>query len=154
MVKKFILFVAIIFLIALASCFGQSVERSIVCPLGQTDKTESITIEWTLGDFSTGDSQSVGQGFNNYSKVISTPVLKVEDIADGIKCFPNPVQDILTLSTDGVYSVTVVDMFGKVLKNINTEFENSIDMSVFQSGFYIIVFKNQKTKKALKIIKN
>lgn len=60
---------------------------------------------------------------------------------DGIHCFPNPVDDVLTYSLEKtiVYdSVQLIDMKGRLIKSIMHTDENKIDVRDLLPGSYII----------------
>ncbi len=70
-----------------------------------------------------------------------------------IKIFPNPTNDIVTISSslENITSVEVWDMLGrKLLTQINTQ----LDLSSYQKGTYLLIIKTDKQQLTQRIIKN
>lgn len=134
--------------------FAQSIDRSVICSGGQTDKNSTYTVEWTLGDLEVGGTL-VTQGFNQAFKLITTVEQQVENPA--IKVFPNPVQTNLTISVEEniSYDVFLTDIYGRKLQQIFLSFsENVFDISSYPNGFYFLIFTKASSKQSFKILKN
>ena len=68
------------------------------------------------------------------------------------KVYPNPVNNILNIQTSFVnYNVKVYDITGKLL--INTFNKNSLDLSTYESGIYILKISHKNSTESFKIIK-
>lgn len=79
-----------------------------------------------------------------------------EFIANTIKLYPNPVIDLVTISsTEMIAKIEVVNMLGQlVFSNIINEIETNIDMSRYASGTYLIRVSSEDDKiKTFKVIK-
>lgn len=79
---------------------------------------------------------------------------KDEKKDNGIKIYPNPVLNILSLETEDksfLKQITIYSIDGKLLY-YNALENNSIDISFLKQGTYIIELDNDKTK-TYKIIK-
>lgn len=95
-----------------------------------------------------------------YSGQIEDYTLKINDAALAtnenaalrVQLYPNPVVNILTVSTDKkVNSIMIFDASGKLLKtNLNS---NSIDMSAFSKGMYIVRTEIAGKIQSTKVIK-
>ena len=78
-----------------------------------------------------------------------------EFIANVIKLYPNPVVDIVTISsTEMMTNLEVVNILGQIVfsKSVN-ENETTIDMSRYSSGSYIVRVLVDDKVKIFKVIK-
>ena len=78
-----------------------------------------------------------------------------EFVANVIKLYPNPVIDVVTISsTEIMTNVQVINMLGQIVfsKSIN-ENETTIDMSRYSSGSYIVRVSVEEKTKTFKVIK-
>ncbi len=64
-----------------------------------------------------------------------------------VKLYPNPAKDLLFFSgiDEGVYTITIMDMQGKMIMSKKHTQNNSIDISFLKNGIYIIELVPQKT---------
>lgn len=72
-----------------------------------------------------------------------------------VKAYPNPVKDILNISSEQEISgIEIFNLLGQriVDKKINTN-TTSIDLSVFPQGNYILKIKSGNNQKTLKVVK-
>ena len=79
-----------------------------------------------------------------------------EFVANVIKLYPNPVIDIVTISsTEIMTNLEVINMLGQIVfsKSIN-ENETTIDMSRYSSGSYIVRVSVEEKTKTFKVIKD
>lgn len=78
-----------------------------------------------------------------------------EFVANAIKLYPNPVIDLVTISSsEEMTRVELVNMLGQIIHTINAnELETTIDMSRYASGSYIIRVSIDEKIKTFKIIK-
>ena len=78
-----------------------------------------------------------------------------EFVANVIKLYPNPVIDVVTISsTEIMTNLEVINMLGQIVfsKSIN-ENETTIDMSRYSSGSYIVRVSVEEKTKTFKVIK-
>jgi PKD repeat protein len=78
-----------------------------------------------------------------------------EFVANVIKLYPNPVIDVVTISsTEIMTNLEVINMIGQIVfsKSIN-ENETTIDMSRYSSGSYIVRVSIEEKTKTFKVIK-
>ena len=69
---------------------------------------------------------------------------------------PNPFTSIIEIRSDEeIQSIQVIDITGKVVKNVNTEHKfASVDLSNLLKGAYIIVARANNTFSTKRILKN
>ena len=82
--------------------------------------------------------------------------LGAEDFnADVFSVYPNPVVNTLNInSADAVQNVTVYDVLGKVVMNVNPGIVSpSLDMSSLNAGVYLVNVTINGTSKSVKVIK-
>ncbi len=146
---------------------AQSRSPEVIAPAGGFDKTETISLEWTLGESATetiySDQTMITQGFHQ-------PMLKLEPILgqpadeaqDMFQIFPNPVKSVLEvkLKTDTDMEVTAIllDMNGQFILNQDLERHREsqeINMESFASGVYVLQFVDEDGSllKSFKVIK-
>ncbi len=154
--------------------FCQKLSPEIISSAGDISKTNSISLEWTLGEPVIESSKTLDkhytQGFHQtYFKVISIISAKNESLASdySMTIFPNPVEGVLELriSSENLLQDEIgkVDLFlfnviGQQLLAQKTNEKSAstfVDMTTFPSGTYFL--KAQKENgvilKSFKIIK-
>ena len=72
------------------------------------------------------------------------------NVTESIIFYPNPVKDILNISSSGPITASVFDISGKMIMETN---EKKIDFSNLKSGIYFIEIQNDSKSKVIKIIK-
>jgi len=98
----------------------------------------------------------------NIQEQIVSPAFRIDgtvginDIAEStISCYPNPVEDVLSItSNEPVASVSVYNIAGQKVLNIAKPKDGKVNMSQYAPGTYIVtaVLENGKTER-LKVIK-
>lgn len=90
-----------------------------------------------------------------YSKVVTAVVGSAD--ATTVSVFPNPVNETLTLSVNGVVgkgAALVTDIAGKVVSSVNvTNNTTDINMSSLAPGVYFIKYQDEATKETIRVIK-
>ncbi|MDN3692356.1 T9SS type A sorting domain-containing protein [Chryseobacterium tructae] len=153
---------------------GTNDDRFVPTQIGTATDTKSISINMYnrfvinnngfLSSCGSNDRGQLGDG-TNIPKIIFTPVscpvstLAVAEVStklDQLKVYPNPVQDILTVSLDQkIFMVTVYNTVGQVIltKAIN-DTKGTIDLSVLTAGVYLVkVSAANDFAKTVKVIK-
>lgn len=76
------------------------------------------------------------------------------DISDNIRVYPNPVQDVLTIETGGLSSVSAVftDISGKTVLDLKVQDQTQIDVSSLSRGTYFLNLYNDNFFSTEKII--
>jgi hypothetical protein len=140
-------------------CTGLS---QIQCASGNTNPTVEAT------DLSIGDTYYI-RVFSDESYIPSTPVFgisvwseesdphpaSISDEFQNINLYPNPVTNILKISSDKIIDkLSIYTIFGQQLNEfyLNTQ-TYQIDMKDFSSGIYILKIKSDNKIKACQVIK-
>ncbi len=91
---------------------------------------------------------------------LDTVVLNVHEIADmqsSFSVFPNPVQDIITIETNGISSGTIeiLDITGRITASfpIGNDSKKEIDLTSYKNGVYLIGLRGQDFQEVQRIIK-
>lgn len=139
---------------AVTYCSAQTINPSVISPAGNMDKTESISLDWTLGETTVKSvvyrDQMITEGFHQpFIKVIS---IENENLLSKYHFLiaPNPVQSILNLrsfSDENIpLNVQLTDLNGKILSVLLATSNDSkdIDMSSYVAGIYILSIKNSE----------
>jgi hypothetical protein len=142
-------------------------QQQVVATSGGEGTVNGINLQWTLGECVVASTEILNniqltQGFQQ-------PAYKVEIIEDntteiagfsGVKVFPIPATDYLTIDFDTEVQVNYVailtDIDGKtVLKEELAGSENRIDMQQFPASVYVLTISdnNGKFLKSFKITK-
>jgi len=141
---------------------------------------DGFSADWTNGEIAEQKEQKVNITFSPKEIKDYDGILKIKSNADSgvdsmtingsgativainvtketdVKCYPNPVQNSLTITTEGLSSLEISDITGKILikkKMANTM--ETIDMSDYSSGIFILKVTTAKGGFLVqKIIKN
>jgi hypothetical protein len=113
------------------------------------------------------DDDIDGDGYSNDEEIAcgSDPYDPLETCAtigiqtqkpNGLKIYPNPTSELLTLNSesplDGIYIYTVNGIL--VYENSKPGTHQTIDLSSFERGVYILHLQKQESTEQIKIIKN
>jgi hypothetical protein len=146
------------FTIITTFCFAQKIPStiSVISAQGGFDKTESISLEWTLGEnfietVSLEDNiftQGFHQSFSSASTLAIDPI--PENLFKSV-VYPNPVNSLLninlTTSEESKYKISLYEITGRFIKqsSVNTK-DSSITINVtdLSSGMYILQISNSK----------
>ena len=132
-------------------CIAQSLDPTVISTAGGYDKSDEISLEWTIGELAvatyTGDGHMLTEGFHQ-------PMLQVEDIvlpgqqtADDLSVLimPNPVRSILSIEiTDPqkrVLEFELIDAQGRLVSamKMDTYVQNlQLDLTDYSAGFYVL----------------
>lgn len=85
-------------------------------------------------------SDTVDTNMTLYAKWIKIPSFKNSTINSNIKFYPNPVSDDLKISGIAMQQITIYNLSGKAVMQINTRGKDkvSIDMGNLISGMYFV----------------
>ena len=139
----------VVFLLLLSTFgFSQDLSLSIVPAQGGFDKTDDITLEWTLGESFVETinhtnkiyTQGFHQSFIQLKLNVNEPFIDYN-----IYAYPNPVASQLNVhfdvSNNSKLILYIFDIHGRKLKEVSTSTNNnstSIDMSDLSSGIYML----------------
>jgi hypothetical protein len=124
-----------------------------------TEKCPDQTVSaWLCRDASSSESSAVKTDVLRWFKPFNsdgdceTVGLGEELFPNGVKVFPNPAQDVLTIESDLlVETYFIVDMQGRVLQL--DEYKSSVDVSELQSGMYYLILESKSLKIVSKFFK-
>jgi hypothetical protein len=133
-------------------CSAQNTDTKVISPAGGNDKTENVSIDWTLGEPAV---KTVDAGDMIITEGYHQPVLKVisnEVITPAsnykFQIAPNPVRSILNFKSaseekNGL-NVRLTDINGKILLVLSAAANDSkdIDMSQLGNGIYLLSISN------------
>ena len=138
-------------------CKAQSLSPNVISSTGGIDKTNSISLEWTMGESAVQTTSAEGK---IYTEGFHQPELRVIDIVAQneslsasytINIAPNPVKSLLTVNIKSPDEVnlflTLTDLNGKSIASTEGFFKNDsrdVDMSAFASGIYLLHITNSK----------
>ena len=140
---------------------AQTIDKDVTASAGSEMSTSEFTIGYTIGEPIVGMAKaegSVDQGF--WTGSLKVEPITAENDLDGIKVYPNPVENELTIFTDNneIFGITLFGMNGqRVFKQnvASTQLEHTIDLSYLSKGVYILrlFIKDDAEEKLFKIIK-
>lgn len=159
MKKKILIFIAGFFIATWLN--AQSLNPSVMSAGGEQNQTETLSLEWTLGELAIDYLNSldivISEGFHqSFLEVIEIPYdLFFEEMADQkdtsfdctIDVWPNPTQSILNIKIESEVeegiSLELIDILGqKIMSKENYEpnglFE--LDFSEKKAGTYLLKF--------------
>ena len=124
---------------------------------------DGTKLTWTVASFKhTGHKTSVASNASSTSNKCnkSEELLEDEDLLSGLKAYPNPVYDRLTIETGNEWTgaeVYVYDVFGKLYDVSLASSGNSlleISMTGLEAGIYIIKLQNESSSEIFRVVKN
>lgn len=87
-------------------------------------------------------------------EVTDAPLSNVSNDIEGLRIFPNPANDVVTISTNSsaVKSVQIFDISGKQVINVDTD--STINVSTLSKGIYVVkIVEEGKTSTSKLVIK-
>ncbi len=80
---------------------------------------------------------------------INVTVTPVEEVVDfPVRIFPNPNGGVFLVEAPGVFNIEIFDISGKrIFEDNNKEFSNSVDISSFKPGVYLLKLQEVKSRK-------
>lgn len=139
--------------------------------LPHASSNETASHGWMLykikpkNNFAIGDIiASSSDIYFDYNPAINTntattqiQVLSTENTTkDLFKLYPNPVKNELNINTitNENYTISFLDINGKLIYSTEFSGNKNIDVSTFESGFYFVNIKNENINQNYKLIKN
>jgi hypothetical protein len=147
--------------------FSQSIDADAILSSAGNNKVEGYAqISWTLGDFQVKTFKNsdviLTQGFLQ-SRIIITGIQNPNktDNAIQMKCFPNPVQNILQIEiAETINEQLILELYSSDGKIMQTKLiqpndkHAEIDFSLYQHGMYILkaISQNKTMVQSFKIL--
>ncbi len=136
----------IILIVVSTVCYSQSLSLSVISSTGGFDKTDNISLEWTLGESFietlTDENIIFTQGFQ---QSFSNRILGINEYYTNIQVFPNPAYTQINVYFDSnsyeKLLLNLYDIHGRILIEESTLFnknEKLIDITNFSSGLYLL----------------
>ncbi len=149
MMKTIIVF--LFFSLNCISLFSQSSVHEVMATSGNSYQTNSIQIDWTLGEVAistlTGSGSLLTQGFHQPHYLI-TAINRLPADYGQIKVYPNPTTDQLNIdfafTKKEKIELVLLDLTGKVmLKNtiVGQTISKNISLATLPSGTYFLSMK-------------
>jgi hypothetical protein len=140
------------FLILLTTFVGFSqtvIQKSSIDSGGAGVTVGTTTIFYTLGEVAvqenTNGSIHISEGFIS-PDIIHSLGLEAYSILEGIRIYPNPTTDIITIEFKDIdtYEIIMYDHLGKQMERCQAEQtdEKSLDISNYSSGVYVVLIKS------------
>lgn len=155
-------FLTIIALISSLTMFGQvNIKKSSIDSGGTSTQSGTTKMIYTIGEVAVQEKTTgtfrISEGFISSNMFNTVGTEELTSIA-GVSIFPNPTNDLLTISFENVskYDVSIFDLFGKLIQNKMTdELKAEIHVSHLSPGTYWVLIKDvtNKTYAGYKIIK-
>ena len=151
-----------ILLLLLISCIAsaQSISKQVIGAAGKTQSNGNSKLSWTVGEPVVGLMTAGGNQLGNgYYPALNLQALSVEDNTMDVqlKVYPNPISQSLFVSHPDMnsFGITIVDMNGKQLYSGTINKEESLDVSNYTQGMYMVTVENTTANKknTYKIIK-
>jgi len=139
--------------------------QTVIPATGGTATGSGGTVTYTVGQVAystlTGSSGSVAQGVQQPWEIsVVTAIEKTEGITLGMKVYPNPADDILTLTIDPFedkdLKYMLYDMNGLLLQEKKIEDSlTEIPLLNYSSTMYLLrIVNNRQEIKVFKVVKN
>lgn len=148
--KKTIITLSVLLIIITISN-AQYAERNILSVSGGLFSSQSLSIEFAIGDIAT-ETLSTGeliltQGFIQPDFAIPSNInYNISDLE--FRVYPNPASQFINIAFNNIkpsnkYTIQISDLNGRLVKQIKTDkLIHKIDISELQPGTYIIRVKN------------
>lgn len=116
--------------------------------------TASVNPCYSAGTLAAGTTTGYGQAEDYTLNVIEPTLGTVGAAKDALSVYPNPVSDILNITTADrkVLAVEFYSVDGKLAKSVSGN-NQSVDVSGLQKGVYIVKVKTSAGEKSFKVIK-
>ena len=141
--------------------YSQSISKQVIGTAGKTQTNSNLKVSWTTGEPVVGLMTAGGNQLGNgYYPAMDLQALSVEDntLEAQIKVYPNPTSQMLYVSHPKInsFGIQIVDLNGKQVYTGIISKDQSLDVSNYSQGMYLITIENKEANKnnTYKIIKN
>lgn len=139
-----------------------NIDGNITSKIVRTGTVDSSKVGMNTLYYSVSDAWGNASSINRYVYVKLSTSVKESDIAmAGIKVFPSPAQNEITITAPGIQSlpvnITVLDMIGRELMSRQIKqgvVNEKIDISSLQNGVYFCVISNSNGMRTVKFTVN
>ena len=135
--------------------YSQNLSPSVLASAGGSNKTNEISLDWTLGESAIETYSSanglITEGFHQPILILTQKLPNVPLLVSGytIKVFPNPVSSTLNININSVSDrkvhIKLTDNNGRTVYSTSTYSKGStvrIDLRNFASGLYEIIIQD------------
>lgn len=143
--------------ILLFSGSAKAQEQFVVGSAGVYSELSTGSFAWTIGEMvivtASIPSNDLTQGFHQYPiNVIGIEENKLNPLE--ISVYPNPADDIINIETDKLANMSIYDMQGKLIDNMDlSSTTTQVDVSYLSRGTYLLMFQaNGALAKQMKIV--
>ena len=140
--------------------YSQTISKQVIGSAGKTQSNPNLKVSWTIGEPVVGlMTAGNNQLSNGYYAAMNIKTLSVEDntLDVQLKVYPNPTSQSLHVSHPecNSFRICIADLNGKQLYQGTINKEQSLDVSSYTQGIYMVTIENTATKKknSYKIIK-
>ncbi len=96
----------------------------------------------------------IDNGCKSTSDEFTYLITGLEQSREGLKVYPNPVEENLFIEFKVPYTIQVIGVTGNVIQNLNAQsIPTSLDFSSMAKGIYFLKIKNENQTQYLRIIK-
>jgi hypothetical protein len=153
--------ISLLIILVYQLAIGQTISKQVMGAAGKTQTNSTNKISWTAGEPIVGLMTAGGNQLGNgYYPSLDVKVLSRKDFTMDVtvKVYPNPTSQSLFASQKDQHplEITITDLGGKLLLNTKINTGESIDVSKYTNGIYLIEVKDMETnnQNTYKIIKN
>ncbi|MDR3706483.1 MAG: T9SS type A sorting domain-containing protein [Paludibacteraceae bacterium] len=135
MKRKLLLLVQMLFFVYFA--YGQSLSHQAISSSGNSSSTLSWTVGQIAGETLTAGSNTLMQGFQQATYVISS---NVENTKQTVNFYPNPTHGLIKIHSNdnSSQSIEVYDLSGKLLDKRTVKGETQLDLRGYNMSVFII----------------
>jgi len=138
------------------ACYSLELFDSFGDGWGLTDGSISPGIDIVVNTqtiYSTGNVGNFGNELSIFNAFKYNENLSVEDsVLDDFNFYPNPTQDMVYFSSSKPMNIDIIDLNGKLVYSGNIVANGELDLSLLNSGLYIMKATYQNTTKTQKLI--
>lgn len=150
---------SILLVLAAHMMSAQDLSPEVVATAGETFSTNSLTLDWTLGEIMTESYSGtivLTQGFHQPDNN-TTSLEDLASVVGTITVYPNPTTDFIVIETEqaGNLELVLFDMSGRSVLRQNVSGSSSqLDLSGLPDGSYLLRLSDgQQAARSIRISK-
>jgi hypothetical protein len=145
--------IGLLILLLYSTGHAQSISKSVIGSAGKNTSNSTVKLSWTTGEPIIGVMTAGGNQLGNgYYPSMNLQVLNIEEfnLDVQVKVYPNPTSHFINVSypKKNDFAIDIRDINGKILYHNNITSDESVDVSQFQQGVYIIRVLNKESNKS------